>query len=169
LNNEVDLNTVMELYKSGMHINDIAEKFDIPTTTLRDRLYREGFKLSRYRLFDNDILDKAIKLYTCKRKGCNCKQIAKKLNVHEKTVRFNLIEAGIRIKGKKIQFSEDKINHIISLYVHEKNSFMEIGRKLSVHGSVIKKLLIKHDIQLRTQSEQMKYTTKRRLNGEIIK
>jgi transposase len=168
LKKNIDLQKVIKLYENKMHIKDIAKKFDVPETTLRDRLYHAGYKLTRYRKFDKETLETAIKLYTCKVKGCNCKQIAKKLNVYKKTVMFNLEQAGIHIKSKKIKFTDKQIKDIITLYTVKKCSYTEIGRIYKVHNSVIKKLLENQKIPLRSRSEQMKYTTQRRLNGEKI-
>ncbi|MDD3035349.1 MAG: hypothetical protein PHO93_00325 [Candidatus Saccharimonadaceae bacterium] len=90
-----EISKVIEAYKSGLTIYQLAERFDCHRTTISRHLLAQGVEM-RNRPMTEAQIDEAVKLY---KSGLSCVKVGKIVGVDGKTVLNRLRDRGVRVRG----------------------------------------------------------------------
>jgi transposase len=130
-------------------INSIAISNGIKTTNeLTDVFTNELIlkKENRRFVFDNYQTKFVIEKYT---NGATIKQISNFLKVDYTTIHRVLVNNNIKVQHKLLKtFTEQVEEDICSEYVDNNKTMLEIGKLYNVSQSVIRKVLIKHNVEI---------------------
>ena len=156
--NDLDDEEIKKLYiEEELSIHQIGEKLETNATTISARLKKQGIKVQDKRIRDDLDGEKIKKLYI--EEGLSIKQISKKLEASESTIRVRLKKQGIKVQSKRKAQSKRKIQNkrirndlddeeIKKLYIEEKLSTIQIGKKLGTSDITISKRLKKQGIKI---------------------
>ena len=86
---------LVDEYRAGTNINELAARFGVHRTTVTQHLHRNGVRMRRRGLEDHEI-DYAVDLY---QQGLSLVRIGARLDVHAETVRQALLARGIRMRA----------------------------------------------------------------------
>ena len=144
-----DIEDIVEMYKSGVIIYDIATKYGVHHNTIKGILVKQGVYGKNRRELDikpfspSDIED-IIEMY---KSGVSIRKIAAKYNVSVTIIKDRLIKQGVYEKYRRIpnekSFSPSKIKEIIEMY--EANvEIAAIARVYGVRWENIRDILISY-------------------------
>lgn len=83
-------------YRSGVAVNELAERFSIHRSTVLDHLNRVG-TLRRYSALSDYQIEEAARLY---RAGQSLRELGLRYRVHASTVRTALLRLGIKLRDQ---------------------------------------------------------------------
>ncbi len=86
---------LITLYKSGMTVYELADKYKCHRTTISVQLKNNGVKMRMQSLSDEQV-DKAVELYCS---GQSCSKIGNALKASPETIRQALIRSGIKLRS----------------------------------------------------------------------
>jgi DNA-binding CsgD family transcriptional regulator len=92
---EHQVKALVEAYKSGATVYELADSFGIERRTVSNILKREGVETRWRRLTEEDI-DEVVRLYAT---GLSAARIADRFGVNADTVRYQLRKRGVKMRG----------------------------------------------------------------------
>lgn len=159
---------IVEHYKKGLKISDIAKLFGFATSTICICLKRNNINTSRVKIDKQIIID----LYN---DGYSICKISKKINYTNPTILRLLKENNIPIRHSsdykglnKQKEIWNKIGEIKYYYEHDKKTSAEIGNIYNVSSVFICNILRENNIDIRKPSDSRKIITERDIDIEKI-
>jgi len=86
---------LVEAYKAGATVYELADRFEIERRTVSNILKREGVETRWRRLTEEDV-DEVVRLYAT---GLSAARIADRLKVDPETIRYRLRKRGVKMRG----------------------------------------------------------------------
>ena len=148
---DVPTKQVVELYRSGKTLDEVADATGLHPATVRYRLQKAHEpRRSRWEHFAKMSIEAAIELY---RSGLNCDQVAKRAGVTGSAVRSHVLRAGIKIRSAKgiARYGPDHPNWKGGRFLRNGYVYVHLrGRKAAEHRLAMEhhlgRSLQKHEI-----------------------
>lgn len=153
-------NDWINLYQSGMSLNQIGIQFNVSKSTVKNEI-KNDVPLRTHAGKYNQYVDLWVAEY---KTGASVQQIAKKFKVSSSTVKMNLLKNGIEIRSNKPSKYLIHQKEWVDMYING-DSLMEIGEKFKVAPDTVKALILPH-IDTRNYIESSNSTA---LNDDYLK
>jgi len=146
-NINLPMEQVISDYQSGMSPYQLAKKYGVSDSTIRNRLSEAGVQTRTHAESRRWIELPVDQIASDYQSGMSPKQLAKKYGVSEVVIRSRLKEAGVRkITAKERNMMNAPMEQIISDY-QSGMSLKKLGEKYGVSNNTIRKRLIEAGVQ----------------------
>lgn len=138
---KLNINDIIALYKDGVSVKKISERYNCSDTTIRNKLRQNGVKLKNKRITK----EKSQQIATMYNSGADVKDLAKLFGLNPVTIRKHIKKHGIELRNNMIILSENQLREIKNLLATNV-SLSEIGRRYNLSPSSIGKVLERYGV-----------------------